>query len=247
VSTATLSLLTTPLPVQNAAAPRWDAATARGPRVVNADAIAVHADAETGLTGYVVADGVGDSTEAANAARLAADTAARAAGSVGPVDAIRAAQWALRGASTAGDTVLAVAVPRPDPEHGWCDVAWVGDCRVYHWNGRVLEQVTTDHTVAEHYRSRGLATLPRMEHLVTTSVRTVRPGRTGHCRTGLGRGRLLLCSDGVHKVLSAPRLRAELDSAAPAGEVAARLVAAAHELGGRDNATALVVDPPAGW
>jgi serine/threonine protein phosphatase PrpC len=123
-----------------------------------------------------------------------------------------------------------------------CDVAWVGDCRAYHSNGRVLEQVTVDHTLAEHYRSRGAAVTPRMEHLVTTSVRTVAPERIGTSRTGLARGRLLLCSDGVHKPLAATELRATIDLPESPERITALLVAAALAAGGRDNATALVVD-----
>jgi PPM family protein phosphatase len=214
----------------------WHAASLRGPRRVNADATATHHDPVTGRSAFVVADGVGDSERAASAAQLAARTAALVAVTEGPEQAVLAAQRALLDAAPGeddGDCVLVVAVPGEFS----CDVAWVGDCRAYHSNGRILEQITVDYTVAEYFRSRGQEVTPRMEHLVTTSIRTVRPDRIGTSRTGLANGRLLLCSDGVHKSLSTQDLRAV---------IAELLVDAAVSNGGRDNATALVIDHTTG-
>jgi len=224
----------------------WDSASRRGSRSLNADAFAIHRDPVTGRTAFVVADGIGDSLGAARAAWLAANTAAEAAASgQDPADAILTAQRAVRAAlpgEESGDTVLAVAVPDAGPAGLALDVAWVGDCRVYHSNGRVLEQVTTDHTVAEYFRSRGRRATQRMEHMVTTSVRTVRPERIGRNRTGFAAGRLLLCSDGVHKPLPVGALREILDRPA-APDLAAKFLADnALALGGTDNTTALVVD-----
>ena len=55
--------------------PHWDQASERGPRQVNADATAVHTDPETGVTAYVVADGVGDDLVAVRTATIAAEMA----------------------------------------------------------------------------------------------------------------------------------------------------------------------------
>ena len=205
-------------------APRWHAASDRGARTLNADATAVAGNA------FVVADGVGDTPEARQAAVIAARMAAGVAGRDGPVAGILAAQQAVRD----GDCVLVVAVL----DGFTCDVAWVGDCRAYYSNGRVLQQITVDHTLAEYLRSRHADAPPKTEHVVTTSVRTVRPDRIGTTRTSVANGRLLLCSDGVHKVVPPASLRRLLDQPAAADE----LVAAALRLGGRDNATALVVE-----
>jgi len=233
-----------PLP---AVLPHWDAVSERGPRRVNADATAVHTDPTTGLTAYVVADGVGDEETAAEAARLAAEVAAKVAAVEGPVAAILAAQQAVVSAAPdkdGGDCVLVVAVPQVGVARSACDVAWVGDCRAYHWNGRILEQITNDHTVAEYFRSRNQPTTPRMEHLVTTSVRTTLPERIGRNRTSIGHSRLLLCSDGVHKIVDIGRIRAILDEQQSPAVAAGTLVEYAHLLGGGDNATAMVIDPP---
>jgi serine/threonine protein phosphatase PrpC len=236
-------MLTEPLALMRA--PYWDAATGRGPRRFNADSVAAHTDPATGLTAFAVADGIGDDERAGRAARLAADVATELAVTLGPEEALLAAQRELLRVAPeqhGGDSVLAVAVPGLGPQQHRCDVAWVGDCRVYHWNGRILEQVTVDHTVAEYYRSRDQPVTPRMEHLVTTSMRTARPDRVGRTSTSTSTGRLLLCSDGVHKVLDVIRLRALLDASRPPAEVAAAMVREAYAAGGRDNATALVVD-----
>ncbi|HEX4226338.1 MAG TPA: hypothetical protein VHZ97_28510, partial [Pseudonocardiaceae bacterium] len=94
---------------------RWDQASERGPRQVNADATAVHTDAETSVTAYVVADGVGDDLVAARTATIAAEMAARIAAVQGPVAGILAAQEVVRANDDGGDCVLVVAVPGVGP------------------------------------------------------------------------------------------------------------------------------------
>jgi protein phosphatase len=170
--------------------------------------------------------------------------AARIAAVQGPVAGILAAQEVIRANDDGGDCVLVVAVPGVGPTRTGCDVAWVGDCRAYHWNGRILEQITNDHTVAEYFRGHNQPTTPRMEHLVTTSVRTAAEERIGRTRTSIANSRLLLCTDGVHKLVDLSRIRATLDQPIPPAGVAGTLVSTARELGSKDNATALVIDPP---
>ena len=54
--------------------------------------------------------------------------------------------------------------------------------------------------------------------------------------------RLLLCSDGVNGMIDDATIEAILDTAGDPRDAADRLVAAALEAGGRDNATAVVID-----
>ncbi|WP_433667641.1 PP2C family protein-serine/threonine phosphatase [Nocardia sp. CA-136227] len=216
-----------------------------GRRTVNADAFATFTDMGSGRSAFVVADGVGDHLAAARAARLAASIAAKVAVVDGAEAGILAAQRGLVDElpESAADCVLVVAVlPSRGQPDGPCDIAWVGDCRAYRWNGRVLHRMTTDHTVAEYFRARGHDPLPGMRHLVTTSVRTVRPGDIGRTSTGSSAGRLLLCSDGVGKQLGMPIIKSILAQGSSAGPAAERLVGAALGRGGTDNTTALVVD-----
>ncbi|MGQ4599320.1 PP2C family protein-serine/threonine phosphatase [Nocardia sp. R6R-6] len=224
---------------------RWSSASRRGPRSINADAVAIETDAVTGTTAYVVADGVGDHLLAARAARTAASVAARAAVRHGARAGILASQRELRQTvpEPSADSVLVVAVlATAGGADGPCEVAWVGDCRAYRWNGRVLHQITTDHTVAELCRARGLVSSPRESHLVTTSARTVRPVEIGYAATGSSTGRLLLSTDGVHKPLGIATIKALLADGDTVETMANTLVDDALCAGGTDNATALVVD-----
>jgi protein phosphatase len=216
-----------------------------GLRSVNADAVTTCTDLTMRRTAFVVADGVGDHLPAARAARTVAAVAARVGAHLGAKAGILAAQQELlrEFPQSEADSVLVVAVlpsdARPDEP---CDIAWVGDCRAYRWNGRVLHQITTDHTMAEFWRARGLVPTPRMKHLVTTSVRTTRPIDIGHAVTGSSTGRLLLSTDGVHKRLGMATIKSILADATTAELAADALVNTALRAGGTDNATALVVD-----
>ncbi|MGW4090262.1 PP2C family protein-serine/threonine phosphatase [Nocardia sp. NPDC004718] len=235
------------IPTPRLGGPTGASASRRASRSINADAVAIETDAVTGATAYVVADGIGDHLLGARAARTVAAAAARSAAADGARAGILAAQEELlrEVPEPSADSVLVVAVlPAADQPDGPCEVAWVGDCRAYRWNGRVLHQITTDHTVAELYRTRGLASTPRMDHLVTTSARTVRPDAIGYAATGSSTGRLLLSTDGVHKPLGIAAVKAILAQGDAAPTIANTLVDAALLAGGRDNATALVVDLP---
>jgi serine/threonine protein phosphatase PrpC len=213
--------------------PTWHSASAQGPRSVNADAASAYADT-TGQTAFALADGVGDDHTAARAAGIATAAAARSRIEDGPAAALLAAQDAVRADATAGDCVLVVALPFA----GGYRIGWVGDVRAYAWNGDTLRQLTTDHTLAQYFRDRGQPTQPRMEHIVTTSVRTARSGEFGRAEVRAPAG-LLLTSDGVHKVLTLAAMAELLRSPQNA---AAALVGAALAAGGTDNATATLVE-----
>lgn len=196
-------------------------ASDRGPRRHNADAYAWNRRT------FVVADGVGDSASAAEAAWAAARAAALL---TDPVAAILAARDALQVHS--GDAVIVVAVGRPD---GGFDVAWAGDARAYASNGEDLVQLTTDHTIAEYFRERGVKAEPRMEHVVTNTVRHATSENIGRAATRAPR--LALVSDGVYGPLGHNGIEAIMSGHASAE----RLVRAALYAHGTDNATALVV------
>ncbi|HVW45239.1 MAG TPA: protein phosphatase 2C domain-containing protein [Amycolatopsis sp.] len=206
----------------------WHSASARGLRSVNADAAGVLGEPAV----FALADGVGDSPAAARAARIAVSAAVHA--SEGPVDALLAAQDAVRGDASAGDCVLVVATPSGDGFR----IGWVGDVRAYAWDGGSLRQLTHDHTLAQYFRDHGVAAAPHTEHLVTTSVRTAGATEFGRAEVHLPAG-LLLTSDGVHKHLS---LAAMAELLRRPGNSAQALVDAALAAGGTDNATALLAE-----
>jgi serine/threonine protein phosphatase PrpC len=212
--------------------PRWHTASAQGPRSHNADAVGAYAAAGAPGIVFALADGVGDDPAAAQAARVAAAAAARTPVHKGPVEAVLAAQQAVRERSY-GDAVLVVAMPFA----GGYRIAWVGDSRAYAWDGATLRRLTTDHTLAEYFRARHQPVTPRMEHVVTTSVRTTKQHEIGTAE--MTSGGLLLTSDGVHKPLTANAIRTILTDP---DHGAAGLVEAAIARGGSDNATAIYVE-----
>jgi serine/threonine protein phosphatase PrpC len=224
----------------------YGTATRQGTRSVNADAVATNRDPNTPGLSVAIADGVGDTQAAAHAAELAADVAAQTAFRYGPAAAILTAKAALdrwlptQAVGGGGDTVLVTAVAQTVIGGGFT-VSWVGDCRAYSWDGHQLVMLTTDQTMAQYFRSRGRASTPRMEHIVTNSVRTTLPDDIAHTATH-GAGRLILTTDGVHQVLTAAQLSEIMLQADSPAATAEQLVGAAMRCGGHDNATALVID-----
>lgn len=215
--------------------PHWHTASAQGPRKLNADAVGAYAAAGGAGIVFALADGVGDHPSAARAARTAASAAARTPVGQGAVKAVLAAQRAIHDLGGTGDCVLVVAVRTDKGYH----LAWVGDARAYAWDGYTVRQVTKDHTLAQYFRDHDQPVTPRMEHVVTTSVRTAGEHEIGTATVATGG--LLLTSDGVHKTLSGATM---LDILGMADRAATELVRTAISIGGSDNATAIVVDPP---
>jgi protein phosphatase len=213
----------------------------QGPRRYNADAAAYFHCARTGRIAVAVADGVGDSQDAAWAARLAADHAVRiAALGDGPGSAIESARDVLRSASALGDAATVVAV---SPSSGmtcrdW-SVAWVGDCRGYAWRGTTLRLLTRDQTVAQALRARRVVPAARWEHVLTNSVRTTDARSIDVCVAEAPDG-LVLLSDGVYRPLTTDLIAHLLVQGGTAAEMAARLTTACR-VNTTDNATTMVL------
>jgi serine/threonine protein phosphatase PrpC len=218
-----------------AARPTTGSASDRGRRRHNADALAVRA-ARGGL-GVAVADGIGDNAAAVEAAHVAANVAAWTAAGSGALDALLAAREALTGS---GDAVLVVAALRP----GQGEIAWVGDCRAYHFDGARVRHLTSDQTMAEAVRNAGASPPPRWEHIVTQSVRSASAGTAGRAEVPAGLGRLAFVTDGVHRELSDAEFAAVLGHARDVAVAARQLTDLALLAGGGDNASATVVEVP---
>jgi PPM family protein phosphatase len=219
------------------ARPTTGSASDQGRRRFNADALAVRA--QGGGLGVAVADGIGDTAAAYGAAHVAADTAARAAAGGGALDALLAARAALAGGK--GDAVLVVAALRADGG----EVAWVGDCRAYFYDGTSVRQLTADQTMAAAVREAGVEQPPpRWEHVVTASVRSAAAETAGRVPVPGGWGRLALVTDGVHRELSAEEIAAVLAYVHDPATAARELTDLALLAGGGDNASATVVHVP---
>ncbi|MEO5657157.1 MAG: protein phosphatase 2C domain-containing protein, partial [Nitrospiria bacterium] len=119
-------------------------------------------------------------------------------------------------------------------------VVHVGDSRVYRYRDDRLTRLTTDHTHRH----------PDLQHVLYRAVGIEPVLRVDYAADGLKlHDRFILCSDGVHGVLSDRALGAIVAERTSPQETAEHLVRAALDGGSRDNATALVVDvvalPPA--
>jgi serine/threonine protein phosphatase PrpC len=109
----------------------------------------------------------------------------------------------------------------------------VGDSRVYRLRDGSLTVLTTDHTLGA----------PGTTHALTRAVGAQPEVRVDHVKeTAQLHDRYLLCSDGVHGVLSHRQIHALLARRASPQETAQQLVAQSTDVGDADNATAVVLD-----
>lgn len=122
-------------------------------------------------------------------------------------------------------------------------VAHAGDGRVYLARARAVLQVTQDHTTAEVMRAEGHAALISSYRTgITNAVGLSDVISVDTAFLDVTRGdRLLVCSDGIHAQITGESELAELLRVGDAEQAANALVARAAE-GGRDNATAIVVE-----
>ncbi len=124
----------------------------------------------------------------------------------------------------------------------------VGDSRVYSFEGNDLAQVTHDHSVVQELVDAGIIAADDAEghpesNVVTRALGFREVPRPDYWRVPIRPGlRLLLCSDGLTKELTADRLRLHLAARLSAIETAGALVDAALAAGGRDNVTVIVID-----
>ncbi|MDY7541041.1 protein phosphatase 2C domain-containing protein [Cryobacterium sp. 5B3] len=124
----------------------------------------------------------------------------------------------------------------------------IGDSRVYLLTSGVLEQITVDHSVVQELVDAGRITRDEADvhphgNIITRAVgfheAPVPDYRVLPVNPGM---RLLICSDGLTKELTAYGIRHFLISNPDPEDAAKALVEAALENGGRDNVTVIVLD-----
>ena len=215
---------------------------------------------------FVVADGMGghDGGDVASAmvveefARLAAEgyDPARATETVAEV--LAAAHERIVGYAAeqrraghagfqAGTTAVAAVLVEQDGEPRWL-VANVGDSRAYRVHEGALEQVTVDHSLVQELVEAGTITPADAAHhpernVVTRALGGPHGTEADYYLLPLSSAeRLLLCTDGVTGMLDDGAIAQIVGGAADPRDAADQVVAAAVAAGGRDNATAVVVD-----
>lgn len=210
-------------------------------RAVSQDALAVQP--EIGL--FLVADGLGGHHDGDLASRAVAEIVRRAAASAADATerrrhveaALRAVNRALRqeaiqlgGGAIVGTTVALLLV-----DGARATGLWVGDSRIYLGRGGRMAQLTRDHSFAAADAASG-ARRQMLSRAVGSGDELELDGFIVPIESG---DTLLLCSDGVSKVLAAEEISALL--AEPVSGQAERLIARAVIGGGRDDMTAVVV------
>ncbi len=147
----------------------------------------------------------------------------------------------------AGTTAVVAVLVEDDGGPVWL-LANLGDSRVYRFGDGALHQVSVDHSLVQELVDAGQLSRSQMavhpaRHVVTRALGGPVFDDADYFAVPVPLGRrLLLCSDGVTEMLSDAEVAAILAASADPGDAAERVVRAAVEAGGRDNATAVVVD-----
>jgi len=224
--------------------------TDRGRRAVNQDAAMIRTLPD-GRELAVVCDGMGSHAAGGVASHLALDALVQAlAGGASLGDAVREANHAVYASATADPeregmgTTLVAAIRQGDS----IEIANVGDSRAYRVDAHGARQLTHDHSFVAEMVQKG-----RMSH--EDAVRS--PWRNAVTRClGLedevdvdlfheegtdGNFLLVLCSDGIHGVLSTEEIEKMAREAGDVRDLARTLGERALVRGGEDNVAAAVM------
>jgi len=138
-----------------------------------------------------------------------------------------------------GTTAVVVKL---DPQTNAFTFANVGDSRIYHLQSGGLTQLTEDHTALQYWLDHGRKGPPPKKNVI---VRALGPWKTTEVDIGdgvLAEGdKLLLCSDGLHGLLSDLLIQEILNSSDNLDECCEKLISLANELGGKDNISVIVI------
>jgi serine/threonine protein phosphatase PrpC len=261
----------------NAKAMRWDVAACTDKGIVrplNEDSFRISREQNL----FVLSDGMGGAAKGEVASAIAVETviaslrangsgatpgesAARPEFSADTNDLVRAIELANRNIQEQamrdaacrgmGATIVAAHI-----SGGRLALAHVGDSRAYLFRANVLEQLTSDHSLVAEQVRHGLMTHQQAAASELQSVLTRALGMEEDVEIDADeielfpRDSLLLCSDGLTRMVPESEI-VEILAQAPNARVAAeRLVRRANECGGHDNVTVIVIRDsgrPKGW
>ncbi len=219
---------------------------------------------------YVLSDGMGGEAHGEIASAMAVETVVQhcldleanpAAGVIGAVQP----NWSsfTKRLSTAvhlaNRNIFKSAEENPD-QHGmgatltavWINgtklsVAHIGDSRAYLLRGGTLLQLTRDHSLVAEQVRRGILTSAEAEESDMQSVLLRALGAQAEIEvdaeehTLFPRDVLLLCSDGLTRMVTEPEIAGTLQVESDLTRAAESLVAMANERGGPDNITVVIV------
>ena len=133
-------------------------------------------------------------------------------------------------------------------EKHW-SAAHVGDSRLYRWHASVLEQISTDHSLAQRMLDSGevepgVDVEAHYGHVLTQGLglrQPIEPGFSGG-EIVSGHERFLLCSDGLSDMVSAEKI-AQSMALQDIEEAADQLLGCALDMGGKDNISLILIEP----
>ena len=146
-----------------------------------------------------------------------------------------------------GTTAVVAMLVEVDGEPRWL-LANLGDSRAYRLVGGRVEQVSVDHSVVQELVDAGTITEADAARHPSRHVVTRALGGSGRPEADFfllplsSAERLVLCSDGVSGMIDDRVMADILTRTADPRDAADQVVAAAVAAGGRDNATAVVID-----
>ena len=126
-------------------------------------------------------------------------------------------------------------------------VAHVGDSRAYLLRSGSLQQLTSDHSLVAEQVRRGILTAAEAEESQMQSVLIRALGAQPEVEvdseehTLFVRDILVLCSDGLTRMVTDPEIAGTLQAETNPARAAEKLVALANEYGGADNVTVIVI------
>jgi serine/threonine protein phosphatase PrpC len=135
-------------------------------------------------------------------------------------------------------------------------VAHVGDSRAYLLRNGALQQLTSDHSLVAEQVRRGILTPQQAEESEMQSVLLRALGAHPEVQVDVDetelfpRDLLLLCSDGLTRMVTEPEIAGTLQAETNPVSAAQKLVDLANERGGLDNVTVIVArvqDESKGW
>jgi serine/threonine protein phosphatase PrpC len=163
------------------------------------------------------------------------------------VDAVRAANDNVANRVPGGGTTLTCALMLDSRAY----IAHVGDSRAYIVTAEgELEQITHDHSLVDRLVELGQLTPDEAAVHPQKNVLYRAVGQGGelevdtYMRTIPDGTRLLLCSDGFWGIVDETEMAEIVMTSSSPQTACERLVVAANEAGGRDNITAILVEPP---
>lgn len=206
----------------------------------------------------VVTDGIGGSRSGDVAAQITVDHLGRQFQAASPNSSLEAIRWFAREVQLINDEILQKSTENPKYQGMGTTlvaaiifdqamvVANIGDSRGYVLHDNLLTQVTIDHSLVNELVKHGDITEEEarnypQNNIITRAIGVSADARIEVNRFDLGAGdQILLCSDGLSKMITREQMMGVLESALSLTEKCSQLIKMANEAGGPDNITVLI-------